>query len=147
MKTNFVIGNRKTLLIIFIPLFCVTIYPIFGYLKTTLSIAKYSEKNGVYPTLDEAFIALKIKYDKDFTDISNYVVQKRVDRASYPFIWYVINKMKTDPKTGEPVKGTGGGSFFIHTKDGWIYHPETWSLALGDMGYWMKVFKLYGGEP
>ena len=69
-----------------------------------------------------------------------------MERRSTPFIWYVMTIHQSVLQDGDSKNNYWGGGYYIHTKDGWIRYPETWSLVLGDLGLWIKGFHLYGGE-
>jgi len=76
--------------------------------------------------------------------------------GSDPHIWYVIftvhaqNRIPCDPENpGPPLhRGTSesGGSFYLHTKDGWVWMPEGRFPEF--IGHWMKKLDLAGpGDP
>jgi hypothetical protein len=62
--------------------------------------------------------------------------------GSQPHIWYVIAEVRADRRADGSALGPHGcdapGSYFLHTKEGWIHVPE--GAFPGFIGFWMSVF-------
>jgi len=68
--------------------------------------------------------------------------------GSDPHVWYVMANVWAERRSdGGLVGGAGSdhdvpGSFFLHTRDGWVWMPEGAFPEV--IGFWMKVFGLAG---
>ncbi|MFZ5911643.1 MAG: hypothetical protein ACOYYU_16635 [Chloroflexota bacterium] len=66
--------------------------------------------------------------------------------GSQPHVWYIIAEVRASSRVDGSELGRNGcdapGSYYLETKDGWVYMPEG---AFPDfIGFWMKVFDLAG---
>lgn len=124
--------------------------PVHGYLYTVYTIHQRAQEVGIYPSLDEAIQANIEEYDqyyRNFTFDGFTKGQERVD-----FIWYVIIRGHADSLAdGTPINPrhknrVEGGTFYVHTKDGWVRYGENFWIAFGFLADWMKFYHLYGED-
>ena len=117
-----------------------------GYWYSTSVIDKYVSRCGAYLTLDEA-IQGDIRHNGfDPAWFEDYIKAQNSKNVAYT--WYVIPKIKPEyqaaynqaPKPSEWC----GGSFYEHTRAGWVGMPEHLLNATGYLDFWMWVFHLYG---
>jgi hypothetical protein len=141
-----VVRNRRLLILIFIPIACVTLYYVNGYLKTSLKIAWYAEKHGVHATLDEAIDDYIARRDDRFPDPRDVVAFNGVDRY-FDFIRVVCINDKTALQDGDLYNCLWPHVYFVHTRNGWIHFPMNEFSDKADLGYWMKVYHLNGVGP
>lgn len=118
-----------------------------GYWYSTTVIQKYIARCGAYPTLDQAITADMRHNGYDPAWFEEYIKAQNRDWA--PYTWYVVDKVKPEfqalvsqiPRTPTAC----GGSFYEHTRQGWVGMPEHLLNAIGYLDFWMNVFRLYGG--
>ncbi len=117
-----------------------------GYWYSTTVIQQYITRCGAYPTLDEAIAADMRHNGFDPAWFEEYI--KTQNRKDVPYTWYVINRVKPEYQAAYnqvPRPQTScGGSFYEHTRWGWVGMPEHLLNAFGYLDFWMNVFKLYG---
>ena len=116
-----------------------------GYWYSTTVLQKYIDSCGAYPTLDEAIDA---NFRHNGYDPSWFDVHKSQNSKNVPYTWYVIDRVKREYQSAvDAVKlppTVCGGSFYEHTRQGWVGMPEHMLNAFGYLDLWMKVFHLYG---
>ena len=117
-----------------------------GYVYSTSVIQKYIDRCGAHPTLDQAITSDMRHNGYDPAWFEEYL--KSQNREGIPYTWYVVYRVKPEFKpvfdqAPRPAEYCGG-SFYEHTRQGWIGMPEHLLNATGYLDFWMKVFKLYG---
>lgn len=113
------------------------------YTSVQLSIAR---SKGVYETAEQGMRAL---VDKSYTSDRQvkilYAGTNSFD-GSKPYVWYVIAEVHASARAdGSSLSKQGcdaPGSFFLETKDGWVFVPE--GAFPGFMGFWMDFFSMAG---
>lgn len=113
------------------------------YSSTQLSIAR---SKGVYETPEQGMLAL---VDKDYASdrqVKILYAGTNSSDGSKPYIWYVIAEVHASARAdGSNLSADGcdaPGSFFLQTKDGWVYMPE--GAFPGFIGFWMGLFDMAG---
>lgn len=135
----------KLLLWILAPLLLLGLFVWFGYDTTTSLIDYYSERCGAYPTLDEA-IEADLRHN-GWDPAWYQEIRKGQNDRRIPYTWYVVTKIK--PEFSSKVLAAKpstycGGSFYHHTRLGWIGMPENFWNGIGLMDIFMGLFRLYG---
>jgi hypothetical protein len=118
-------------------LICVT--SAWIYTAVQLNIAR---ARGVYSSPEQGMIAHAEQY---------YTADRRVKilhagtnsfDGTKPHVWYVIAEIRASARADGSALGHNGcdapGSFFLQTKEGWVYIPE--GAFPGFIGFWMDVF-------
>ena len=118
-----------------------------GYWYSTTIIQKYIARCGAYPTLDQAITADMRHNGYDPGWFEEYI--KVQNRDDVPYTWYVVPRAKPEFRTAVAqvtrLPNGCGGSFYEHTRQGWVGMPEHFLNAIGYLDFWMKVFSLHGG--
>ena len=139
----------KKWLLLFLVLIVLT--PIHGYWYSTTVINKYIDRCGAYPSLDEAIQADWRHNGFDPNWFIDYI--KGQNRDSVPYTWYVVYRVKPEYQAVQRETARQllqdkhqycGGSFYEHTRWGWVGMPEHFLNAFGYLDLWMKVYHLYG---
>ncbi len=119
-----------------------------GYWYATSTLQEYTQRCGAYPTLDEA-IAGNIRHNGfDPTWFRDYI--KTQSTPNNPYTWYVVQPVKPEYQAAfnEALKPSAGdwcgGSFYYHTKAGWVGLSENFATGIGWMDLWMGIYHLYG---
>ena len=123
----------------------VVLIGLHGYFYTTGLLNKAISRCGAYPTLDEAIQADFLHNNFDPAWFEEYIKAQNSKRVSWT--WYVVKKVKPE-YAGELQQAPKpdyfcGGSFYHHTKAGWVGMPENYWNAFGLMDLWMWVYRLY----
>ena len=120
---------------------CVALSGLYTYIQ----VNRYSA-DGVYDTAEEGMMALIDKnYSADREATILYAGTNSFN-GSRPYVWYVIAEVRASAHAdGSALYNEGcesPGSYFLHTKNGWIHVPEG---AFPDyMGLWMTMFNMAG---
>ena len=139
--------NRRLLFIISILVACVLLFYAYGYLKTSIKIAWYSEKHGIHATFDEAVDDYIIRRKELFLNPQDVLIRKERDQY-YPFIWYVEFKNRVTLTDNDPTNDIWlPGKYFILTRNGWLEYPMSELASTTDLGFWMELYHLYGFGP
>jgi hypothetical protein len=148
--------RRQSLLLWFvaaigIPLMCIGMLLLWSWSYTT-GVLRSARAQGVYPSAEDGMRA----------HISKYYVQPRDSQIIYagtnsfdgsdPEVWYVIACIWGGTRAdGSPVGSARHvydqpGLFFVATRDGWVYVPE--SAFPQVLAFWMRFYGLAGsGSP
>jgi len=103
------------------------------------------------PSLDDAIESTVANFEAyapyyiNLTEVE--IIDKGLNSPGYPFIWALGVKVHADSfADGRPFRpGPDEGlTFFVHTKDGWIHYREDLWIDLEFLGFWMRVYQLYG---
>ena len=124
--------------------------PVHGLWYSSTVIRKYVNRCGAYPTLDAAIQADWRHNGFDPQWFQDYI--KGPNRDEVPYTWYVVYKVKPEFQAIQRAaalqlvhaKAYCGGSFYEHTRFGWVGMPEHFLNAFGYLDLWMKVYHLYG---
>lgn len=123
----------------------VALIPLLGYLYTSSLLNKQIELCGAYPSIDEAVQANILHNNFDPSWFEDYIKHQNSQQVSWT--WYVVKKIK--PEFSDEFQRAPkpeyfcGGSFYHHTRLGWVGMPENYWNASGLMDLWMWVFQLY----
>ena len=115
----------------------------WAYTAVQLNIAR---SKGVYETAEQGMRALVDKrYTPDRQVKILYAGTNSFD-GSKPYVWYVIAEVHASARVDGSSLSEDGcdapGSFFLETKDGWVYVPET--AFPGFIGFWMSMLDMAG---
>lgn len=131
--------------IVLLVLAAVALIPLHGYLYTSSLLNRQIELCGAYPSIDEAIQANTLHNNFDPAWFEDYIKGQNDERVSWT--WYVVEKIKPDyadeVRQAPKPEYFCGGSFYHHTKAGWVGMPENYWNAFGLMDFWMWVFRLY----
>jgi len=113
------------------------------FTSTQLAIAR---SGGVFPSAEKAMLAKMGRYYAPDAEISILHAGLDLHNGKQPFVWYVIAEVHASARADGSRLGHNGcdapGSFFVQTRDGWVYVPE---LAFPHvMAYWMIAFGMAG---
>ena len=138
----------KILQIVVFLLLAVVLVVLHGYWYSTSVIRKYVERCGAYPTLDMA-IEGDMRHN-GFDPIWFEEFIKSQNSRNVPYTWYVIYQVKPEYQAAvdqapKPPQYCGG-SFYEHTRQGWVGMPEHLLNAFGYLDLWMRIFHLYGDD-
>lgn len=138
-KKVILVAVASTLLIIFVIASLTT----FTYIYTTSQLAINKASSGVYENPEEGMRALMERSSYDAQDIVIIHAGPNSFDGSSPHIWYVVADIR--PYVNEEGfriggSGHGAGSFFLHSKDGWVHVPEGAFPEV--VGFGMKLFGL-----
>ena len=132
---------KVTLLLILV----VALFAVHGYWYATSVIDKYVQRCGAYATLDEA---IEADMRHNGYDLAWFEMSKSPNRETIPFTWYIIYTVKPEHQAAydqvPPPAQWCGGSFYEHTRYGWVGMPEHIFNAIGYLDTWMNVYHLYG---
>lgn len=131
------------------PLLCVALVLGCGFLYASIALL-LAGREGVYASAEEGMLAI---IDQSYAQ--PYEVEFAYDGTnsfdgSDPHIRYVIACVWGEKrKDGTPVGSVRHaydqpGTFFLHTKDGWVFMPEGAFPTF--IGFWMKVYGLAGSD-
>lgn len=138
----------KPILILAILLGFAALVVLHGYWYSTSVIEKYVQRCGAYPTLDEAIRGNMLHNGHDPAWFEEFI--KSENRKGIPFTWYVIYRVRPEFRAAYDQAPRPsyycGGSFYEHTRLGWVGMPEHMLNAFGYLDLWMKVFHLYGED-
>ena len=117
----------------------------FGWLYTSVQLNIASSK-GMYATAEQGMLA---KIEKHYSADRNvkilYAGTNSFD-GSQPHVWYVIAEVRATSRADGSELGHNGcdapGSYFLQTKEGWVYMPE--GAFPEFIGFWMKIFDMAG---
>ena len=133
--------KRIALAAILVVLLCSVALLFASWLYTSLQLT-LARSHGVYPSAEQAMLAL---VDQGYVGVSRvdilYAGPNSFD-GSQPYVWYVIAEVHADTRADGSALGHYGcdapGSFFLHTKEGWVHVPE--GAFPEFIGFWMSVF-------
>ena len=135
-----------------LPLMCagMLLYTSWVYTTGTLRAVR---ADGVYPSAEAAMNGLIARGYRNPTDTQIIYAGTNSFDGSNPNVWYVIACVWGGTRVdGTPVGSPRHpaydqpGTFFLATKDGWVFVPEG---AFPEMlGFWMRFYGLAGsGSP
>jgi hypothetical protein len=138
---------KATRLIIFsLSVFAMMVWLLFMawyYTSTQLSITR---TKGVYPSAEEGMIAKLRSYYAEDADIKILHAGPDLHSGKQAYVWYVIAEVRASARADGSELGQNGcdapGSFFVQTKEGWMYVPEL--VFPHFLGFWMNAFGLAG---
>jgi hypothetical protein len=111
-----------------------------AWIYMTASLERAHSK-GVYPSAEQGMIARIEQWyiEVDRIDIL-YAGPNSSDRQ--PHVWYVIAEVRAASQADGSAMTRHGcsalGSFFLQSKEGWVFVPENDFPEL--LGFWMSVF-------
>ena len=110
----------------------------------TKAVLNHAKVEGVYATAEEGMLAL---LEKSYVEPEVRIIGAGPNDpyGSNPHVWYVVACVWAEKRIdGSPVGNSRRddydqpGSFFLDTKDGWVYVGE--GAFPGIVGTWMKAF-------
>ena len=129
------------------PLLCIALFLLCSWMYTIAALGLAS-RDGVYPSAEEGMLArIERNYAPPYEAELVYAGTNSFD-GSNPHVQYVIACVWGDQRMdGSPVGSVRHaydqpGSFFLNTKDGWVWMPEGAFPTF--IGFWMKVYGLAG---
>jgi hypothetical protein len=146
MKRSHSLLIRLVLVVGIIPI-CIGVMLISSWLYTTNQL-RLARAAGVYASAEEGMNSL---IAKSYIEPDNYQIMYAGPDSfdgSSPHVWYVIacvwggHRVDGSPTGSEKHNWDQPGSFFLNTKDGWVYMSE--GAFPGLIGSWMDVFGLAG---
>ena len=120
---------------------------IWGWGYTTLQL-RLAEREGVYSSPRAGMLAL---IEQNYTDIRKIEITHAGTNSfdgSHPHVGFASAKVWAGARAdGSPVGGSRTdydfpGSYFLHTRKGWVHVPEGAFPEL--IGFWMEVYDLAG---
>ena len=109
------------------------------YTAMQLNIAR---AKGVYSTPEAGMIARAEQYYTADRQVKILHAGTNSFDGTKPHVWYVIAEIRASARADGSALGHNGcdapGSFFLQTKEGWVYVPE--GAFPGFIGFWMDVF-------
>ncbi len=109
------------------------------YTAVQLNVAR---AKGVYSSPEQGMIARAEQYYTADRQIKILHAGTNSFDGTKPHVWYVIAEIRASARADGSALGHNGcdapGSFFLQTKDGWVYVPE--GAFPGFIGFWMDVF-------
>ena len=128
---------RWMLVLLGFSLICVASSWIYTAVQLNVAQAK-----GVYSSPEQGMIArAEQSYTADRQVKILHAGTNSFD-GTKPHIWYVIAEIRASARADGSALGHNGcdapGSFFLQTKEGWVYVPE--GAFPGFIGFWMDVF-------
>lgn len=122
----------------------------------TVAALDWARGQGVYDTPEQGVID---RAYRDYCGVERVVIEQAATNSfdgSDPHIWFVLYRVYAGshaPCGAHQPRPTlyhgtfeNGGSYFLHTKDGWVRMPEGRFPEL--IGHWMKKLDLAGpGNP
>jgi hypothetical protein len=117
----------------------------FFWIYTTFQL-QVAESRGVYPSAEAG---MRAKIENGYVGIEKIIIDHAGTNSfdgDAPHVWYVSARVWADERVGGAAVGNGRidydnpGSFYIHTKAGWVFVPEGAFPEL--IGFGMQVFKL-----
>ena len=142
---------RSCLALLVVLIVLIVLIPMHGFWYSTTVIRKYVTRCGAYPSLDAAIQADWLHNGFDPQWLQEYI--KGPNRDEVPYTWYVVYKVKPEFQAiqheaalqlAHSPKEFCGGSFYEHTRLGWVGMPEHFLNAFRYLDLWMKVYHLYG---
>jgi len=95
------------------------------YMASTLALAR---REGVYATPEDGMLA---RIERGWLDVERVEIERAGPNArdgSQPHVWFVVARVWAARRGDRtPVGGPGydlPGSFFVHTRDGWVHVSE-----------------------
>jgi hypothetical protein len=109
------------------------------YTAVQLNIAR---AGGVYSTPEKGMIARAEQHYTADRQVKILHAGTNSFDGTKPHVWYVIAEIHASARADGSALGHNGcdapGSFFLQTKQGWVYVPE--GAFPGFIGFWMEVF-------
>jgi hypothetical protein len=131
-----------------IPIMCIGMLLFCSWTYTT-STLWHLRAQGVYPSAEEAMNALIARSYRNSTDTQIIYAGTNSFDGSDPNVWYVIACVWGGTRVdGTPVGSPKHpsydqpGTFFLATKEGWVFVPEGAFPEL--LGFWMRFYGLAG---
>jgi hypothetical protein len=122
-------------------LFCGGLFTFFSWSYTT-SRLELARREGIYPTAEEG---MRTMIARDYVGLQKVEIEYAGPNAfdgGSPHVWFVIARVWADSRADEsPLHEMGydyPGSFFLHTREGWVHVPE--GVFPEFIGFWMPVF-------
>jgi hypothetical protein len=113
------------------------------YTTVQLNIAR---SKGVYESAEQGMLAHVDKYYPADRDVKVLYAGTNSFDGSKPYLWYVIAEIHAAARADGSEMGRNScdapGSFFLHTKEGWVFVPEGAFPTF--IGFWMNVFGMAG---
>lgn len=128
---------RWVLVLLGFSLICVASSWIYTAVQLNIAQAK-----GVYSSPEQGMIARAEQYYTADRQVKILHAGTNSFDGTKPHIWYVIAEIRASARADGSALGHNGcdapGSFFLQTKEGWVYVPE--GAFPGFIGFWMDVF-------
>lgn len=130
--------------VLIIPL-CAGVWLGGSWLYTTLQLRR-SAARGVFPTAEEGMLGMIDQWYANPEKVR--IVAGGPDSISSSHIWYITACVWGGTRSDGSLVGNDRvaydmpGSFFLNTRDGWVYVPE--EVFPVEIGAWMKTFGLAG---
>ena len=108
-----------------IPLFCIAIFCLLGWVFTTGQL-RLARSKGVYPSAEDAMRALIVRSYNQPEEVEIVYAGTNSFDGSNPHVWYVIACIWGGTRAdGSPVGSERHiydqpGTFFLDTRDGWV---------------------------
>jgi hypothetical protein len=119
--------------------------PIVGWSYTSIQLAHASAR-GVYDSAEEGMRSRLQEQYEGIEQIDVLYAGTNSFDGSRPHIWYVIAEVRARSRADGSSLGENGcdapGSFFLQTKEGWVWMSEGWFPQ--SVGFWMDVFGMAG---
>ena len=112
-----------------------------SWIYTTVQL-NIAQANGVYSSPEQGMIARAEQYYTADRQVKILHAGTNSFDGTKPHVWNVIAEIHASARADGSALGHNGcyapGSFFLQTKEGWVYVPE--GAFPGFIGFWMDVF-------
>jgi hypothetical protein len=116
-----------------------------GWIYTSSQLALARSK-GVYASAEQGMQSMVGESYEDITSMNILYAGPDSSDGSFPHIWYGVAKVCASSRMdGVELDDQGcdsPGSFFLHTREGWVHVPEGAFPEI--IGFWMSVFGMAG---
>ena len=113
----------------------------------SLSAIRAVRADGIYTSPQEGVTQRAHRYYQNVTKIDIRSARVNSHNGSNPHIWFVIYEIYADRRADDSplahnAAHEGGGNYYLHMKDGWVYVPEGYFPEM--LGLWMKILSWAG---
>ena len=115
------------------------------WMYTTVQLS-FARSKGVYATAEQGMLARAEEHYSADREVKILYAGTNSFDGSQPHVWYVIAEIHATSRADGSELGRNGcdapGSFFLQTKEGWVFVPEGAFPTF--IGFWLKVFGMAG---
>jgi len=133
---------KKAVLFGSLPVLLLGCFLMLTLVYTTAQLAAAKASRGVFDTPEEGMRAIA---EESWVDVERVEILRAGPNSRQgrnPHVWFVAAKVWAEGRSdGKPMPSFGyaaAGSFFLHTKEGWVHMSE--GAFPGFVGFGMKVF-------
>lgn len=119
--------------------------PVVGWRYASIQLAR-ARAQGVYDSAEEGMRSRLQAHYEGIERIDVLYAGTNSFDGSRSHIWYVVAEVRARSRADGSSLGKNGcdapGSFFLQTREGWVWMSEGWFPGI--VGFWMNMFGMAG---